>query len=90
MFDLKQSGGSDYHGKAKPGIDLGVGRGNLFVSYKFYEGWLIRKDEISDINGIYGIAVYSIDDRYETIDEFNEDYWDGDITNETFTLEYSI
>ena len=40
MFDLKQSGGSDYHGKAKPGIDLGVGRGNLFVPYQFYEDML--------------------------------------------------
>lgn len=36
-FDLKQSGGSDYHGKAKPGIYLGKGRGNLFVPYSFYE-----------------------------------------------------
>ena len=36
-FSLKQSGGSDYHGLAKPGIDLGTGRGNLFVPYSFYE-----------------------------------------------------
>ena len=36
-FGLKQSGGSDFHGTAKPGIELGSGRGNLFVPYEFYE-----------------------------------------------------
>ncbi|MBQ1468688.1 MAG: PHP domain-containing protein [Solobacterium sp.] len=36
-FSLKQSGGSDFHGTAKPDIDLGSGRGDLFVPYSFYE-----------------------------------------------------
>ena len=36
-FDLKQSGGSDFHGQTKPGISLGSGRGDLFVPYEFYE-----------------------------------------------------
>lgn len=36
-FSLKQSGGSDYHGAAKPWIELGKGRGNLFVPFSFYE-----------------------------------------------------
>ncbi len=36
-FDLKQSGGSDFHGTTKPGISLGTGRGSLFVPYLFYE-----------------------------------------------------
>lgn len=36
-FDLKESGGSDFHGTTKPGIELGTGRGNLFVPYSFYE-----------------------------------------------------
>jgi predicted metal-dependent phosphoesterase TrpH len=30
-LDLLPSGGSDYHGRVKPGIRLGVGRGNLHV-----------------------------------------------------------
>lgn len=34
-FSLKESGGSDFHGKAKPEIALGVGRGNLRVSAEF-------------------------------------------------------
>ena len=34
-FSLKESGGSDFHGKAKPDIALGVGRGNLRVSAEF-------------------------------------------------------
>lgn len=37
QFELKQSGGSDFHGQTKPGIALGKGRGNLFVPYDFYE-----------------------------------------------------
>lgn len=37
MFDLKMSGGSDFHGAAKPDIDLGTGRGNLRVPFEFYE-----------------------------------------------------
>ena len=36
-FSLKQSGGSDFHGAAKPDIDLGSGRGDLFVPFSFYE-----------------------------------------------------
>ena len=36
-FDLKESGGSDFHGDTKPGIMMGTGRGNLFVPYSFYE-----------------------------------------------------
>ena len=36
-FDLKQSGGSDFHGTTKPGISLGTGRGNLDVPFSFYE-----------------------------------------------------
>lgn len=30
-FDLKISGGSDFHGLAKPNLDLGTGYGNLFI-----------------------------------------------------------
>ncbi|MBR4471676.1 MAG: PHP domain-containing protein [Erysipelotrichaceae bacterium] len=37
LFDLKQSGGSDFHGSAKPGIEMGTGRGDLEVPYEFYE-----------------------------------------------------
>ena len=36
-FGVLQSGGSDFHGKAKPEIALGIGRGNLFVPYSFWE-----------------------------------------------------
>ncbi|MCR5783453.1 MAG: PHP domain-containing protein [Clostridia bacterium] len=36
-FGLKQSGGSDFHGRTKPHISLGTGRGSLFVPYGFYE-----------------------------------------------------
>lgn len=39
-FGLKQSGGSDYHGAAKPWISLGKGRGNLEVPFTFYEDLL--------------------------------------------------
>lgn len=32
--DLRISGGSDFHGANKPGLDLGTGYGNLFVPYE--------------------------------------------------------
>ena len=36
-YGLLQSGGSDFHGGRKPGIALGVGKGNLAVPMEFYE-----------------------------------------------------
>lgn len=33
-YDLLLSGGSDFHGKAKPGLELGTGYGKLFVPYE--------------------------------------------------------
>lgn len=36
-YDLRISGGSDFHGGNKPGLDLGVGYGNLFVPYSVLE-----------------------------------------------------
>lgn len=34
-YDLLLSGGSDFHGKAKPGLELGTGYGKLHVPYEF-------------------------------------------------------
>jgi predicted metal-dependent phosphoesterase TrpH len=39
---LKISGGSDFHGSNKPGIDLGTGRGNLKIPYDLLEELLKR------------------------------------------------
>lgn len=36
-YDLRISGGSDFHGDNKPGLDLGVGYGKLFVPYSVLE-----------------------------------------------------
>lgn len=36
-WNLAKSGGSDFHGKHKPQIDLGVGRGTLHVPYSLLE-----------------------------------------------------
>ena len=36
-YDLLLSGGSDFHGGNKPGLDLGTGYGNLFVPYEILE-----------------------------------------------------
>lgn len=36
-FDLKESGGSDFHGTVKPDIQLGSGLGNLKVPFDFLE-----------------------------------------------------
>ena len=39
-FGLLQSGGSDFHGAAKPAIALGTGRGNLCVPHAVYDALL--------------------------------------------------
>lgn len=33
-YDLLASGGTDFHGEAKPGIEVGVGRGDLRIPYE--------------------------------------------------------
>lgn len=38
--NLYISGGSDYHGKKKPDIEVGIGRGNLNISEKVIEEWV--------------------------------------------------
>ena len=37
--NLFMSGGSDYHGNFKPDVDMGTGKGNLFVEDKTVENW---------------------------------------------------
>ena len=41
-YGLLQSGGSDYHGAAKPDIELGSGHGSLAVPLDFYESIKMR------------------------------------------------
>ena len=36
-YDLLVSGGSDFHGGNKPGLDLGTGYGKLFVPYEILD-----------------------------------------------------
>ena len=36
---LLKSGGSDYHGKNKPGIELKVGKGNLEIPRDIIKNW---------------------------------------------------
>ena len=38
--NLYISGGSDYHGKPKPDIEIGIGRGNLNISKDLIEEWI--------------------------------------------------
>ena len=45
-FDLKISGGSDFHGKNKPGLDLGNGYGSLNVPYSVLEDLKSREAQI--------------------------------------------
>lgn len=42
-FGLLESGGSDFHGFVKPGVSLGVGRGNLSIGEEYYRALLERK-----------------------------------------------
>ena len=45
-FDLLESGGSDYHGSNKPGVMLGVGKGNLHIPSSVYEKLLAISNDI--------------------------------------------
>ena len=45
-FGLLESGGSDYHGSIKPGVMLGVGKGNLNISYQIYQSLLEYKKQL--------------------------------------------
>ena len=45
-FDLLESGGSDYHGSNKPGVMLGVGKGNLDIPISVYNRLLDRSKTI--------------------------------------------
>ncbi|MEJ5360080.1 MAG: PHP domain-containing protein [Desulfobacterales bacterium] len=36
-FDLLMTGGTDFHGEIQPEVEMGSGRGNLFVPYELYE-----------------------------------------------------
>ena len=42
-FGILPSGGSDYHGWRKPGVELGAGYGSLRVDFAIYENLLKRK-----------------------------------------------
>lgn len=37
--NLFMSGGSDYHGKAKPGVLVGIGYGNLEIPTNIFKAW---------------------------------------------------
>lgn len=41
--NLYISGGSDYHGKKKPNIEIGIGSGNLSTSKEIVKEWIERK-----------------------------------------------
>ncbi len=38
--NLYMSGGSDYHGAPKPDIEVGIGRGNLNITYEVIKEWI--------------------------------------------------
>ncbi|MBR2336760.1 MAG: PHP domain-containing protein [Clostridia bacterium] len=45
-FNLKESGGSDFHGYRKADISLATGRGNLEIPYELYQNLRPQKEEI--------------------------------------------
>lgn len=38
--NLLVSGGSDYHGKTKPNVNMGIGKGNLNISSNIADSWI--------------------------------------------------
>lgn len=47
-YNLFCSGGSDFHGKAKPDIQMGIGKGSLKVEKKYIDSWIQKMDNIID------------------------------------------
>ena len=45
-FNLLESGGSDFHGGNKPGVNLGVGKGNINISDDIFDKILQRRNQI--------------------------------------------
>ena len=45
-FGLMESGGRDFHGVMKPGVELGVGKGNLNIFEDIYLDLLRRKTSL--------------------------------------------
>ncbi len=45
---LLRSGGSDFHGSNKPGLEMGTGRGNLRVPYEYFTALQMRAGEYRD------------------------------------------
>lgn len=42
-YDLLISGGSDFHGATKPGVQIGTGKGNMKIPYSIYENLKNKK-----------------------------------------------
>ena len=57
-FGLLESGGSDFHGENKPDIAIGTGRGNLRISYSFYEKLLERSSRVESYNSLLTRIAY--------------------------------
>lgn len=48
-YNLLMTGGSDFHGAAKPLIDIGVGKGNLKIPYELLEKLKNSRKQISNV-----------------------------------------
>ena len=45
-FDLLITGGTDFHGTLTPGIEMGIGKGDMFIPYCLYEKLFVAKKRI--------------------------------------------
>ena len=49
-YRLVVTGGSDFHGDNRPAVELGIGRGNLFVPYSILDGLKQARDTVRSLN----------------------------------------
>ncbi|MBR4768228.1 MAG: PHP domain-containing protein, partial [Lachnospiraceae bacterium] len=66
-FSLVISGGSDFHGKAKPGIDLGSGTGRLFIAYSVLDRIKEAHNKMLQTNGSWHIPKVLFTDLDDTL-----------------------
>ncbi|MCR5501998.1 MAG: HAD-IIB family hydrolase [Lachnospiraceae bacterium] len=66
-YGLVISGGSDFHGKAKPGISLGTGKGKLFLPYSMLDTIREAHKKMLSGNGSYRLRKILFTDLDETL-----------------------
>lgn len=65
---LMMTGGSDFHGSFNQGVDLGIGEGNLNVSYALFKALLNRLEKAADHETVLAVLEKNIEYEFSNRD----------------------